>query len=92
MTSPDRPHEYSVRMNHLMDSDPNPVSRIARQIHIFIKKGVAIHYVLLFTVAGALPILFGLASVSANLTWILVSWFTWRINHERRSTSLQSAF
>lgn len=78
-TAPDRPHEYAGRINSLMENDSrNPISVIVRQIHIFIKKGVAIHYVVLFTLLGGLPLFLRLAAIAANLTWILAIYFNRR--------------
>jgi len=94
LTSPGRPHEYAARMNRLMEADSRLISRIARQIHIFIKKGVAIHYVLIFTVLGGLPLFLRIAAISANLTWIVVLYFTWRFArrfHRPAGEQLQSA-
>jgi phosphatidylglycerophosphate synthase len=90
VTAPNRPHEFSARMNRLMETDSNLISRIARQIHIFIKKGVAVHYVLIFTVVGGLPIFLRVAAISANLTWAVASYFIWRFSRNR-SAAVQSA-
>jgi len=78
-TAPDRPQEYAGRLNHLLESDSsNIVSRVVRQIHIFIKKGVAIHYLLIFTILGGLPLLLRLAALGANLTWLVTLYFNRR--------------
>ena len=78
-TAPDRPHEYAGRLNRLMEEDSsNLVSRIVRQIHIFIKKGVSVHYVVIFTVLGGLPWLLRLAALGANLTWTVALYFNRR--------------
>jgi phosphatidylglycerophosphate synthase len=78
-TAPGRPHEYAGRLNRLLESDAsNLVSRVVRQIHIFIKKGVVVHYLLIFTVLGGLPWLLRLASLGANLTWTLALYFNRR--------------
>ena len=78
-TAPDRPHEYAGRLNHLLESDSrNLVSRIARHIQVFIKKGVAVHYILIFTVLGGLPLLLRLAALGANLTWSVSLYFNWK--------------
>ena len=78
-TAPDRPHEYAGRLNRLLEEDSsNLVSRIVRQIHIFIKKGVSVHYLLIFTVLGGLPWLLRLAALGANLTWTLALYFNRR--------------
>jgi hypothetical protein len=49
-----------------------------RQVHIFVKKGVLVHYLLIFTVAGGLPLFLWLATIGSNLTWILGLYFTRR--------------
>jgi phosphatidylglycerophosphate synthase len=78
-TAPDRPHEYAGRLYHLLESDSrNLVSRVVRHIQVFIKKGVAIHYILVFTVLGGLPLLLRLAALGANLTWTVSLYFNWR--------------
>jgi phosphatidylglycerophosphate synthase len=74
-----RPHEYAARMNQLMDADSsNPISKIVRQVHIFVKKGVLIHYLLLFTLIGRLHMFLWLAALGSNLTWILALYFNLR--------------
>ena len=81
-TSRERPHEYAGRMNQLMEADSsNLVSRIVRQIHIFVKKGVLVHYLLIFTVLGGLPVFLWLAALGSNLTWIITLYFTHRFFH-----------
>jgi phosphatidylglycerophosphate synthase len=78
-TAPDRPHEYAGKLNRLMESDSsNLVSKIARQVHIFVKKGVLVHYLLIFTLMGGLPLFLWLAAVGSNLTWIVALYFTRR--------------
>ncbi len=78
-TSRDKPHEYAAKMNRLMDADSaNLVSKVVRQIHIFVKKGVLVHYLLLFTVLGGLPVFLWLAALGSNLTWIIALYFTYR--------------
>lgn len=78
-TTPDRPNEYLGRFYHLLEKDSaNWISRGVRQVQAFQKRGVMIHYVLLFTVIGALPLLFFLATLGAHLTWILALYFNRR--------------
>ena len=78
-TSADRPHEYARTMNQLMEADSsNLASKIARQIHIFVKKGVLVHYLLIFTLFGGLPVFLWLAAFGSNLTWIFTLYFTRR--------------
>jgi phosphatidylglycerophosphate synthase len=90
MTSPSRPHEYAVRMNRLMEADSSVISRVARQIHIFIKKGVAVHYVLIFTVLGGLTLFLRIAAISANLTWIVATYLAWRFTRFTRRSRMAS--
>lgn len=78
-TTRGRPHEYAGRMNQLLEADSsNLVSKIVRQIHIFVKKGILVHYLLIFTLVGALPVFLWLAALGSNLTWILALYFTRR--------------
>ena len=78
-TAAERPHEYAGQMNQMLEGDSsNWISLMARQINVFIKKGVAIHYLLIFTVAGGLPLFLRLAAFGSNLTWVLVLYFNRR--------------
>ena len=78
-TAPDRPHEYAGKMNQLLEADSsNSLSLIVRQIHVFVKKGVLVHYLLIFTLMGGLPLFLWLAALGSNLTWILGLYFTRR--------------
>src|SRR5262249_29205613 len=78
-TTPDRPNEYLGRFYRLLENDSaNWISRVVRQVQAFEKRGVVIHYVLIFTVIGALPLLFFLATLGAHLTWILALYFNQR--------------
>jgi phosphatidylglycerophosphate synthase len=81
-TSPDRPHEYARTMNQLMEADSsNLASKIVRHIHIFVKKGVLVHYLLIFTLLGGLPVFLWLAALGSNLTWMFTLYFTRRFFH-----------
>jgi len=78
-TAPDRPDEYAERLNRLLEADSsNLVLHVVRHIHMFIKKGVSIHYLLIFTVLGGLPWLLRLAALGSNLTWALALYFNRR--------------
>jgi phosphatidylglycerophosphate synthase len=78
-TRPDEPHEYICKMYQLLEQDrDNLVSRAARELQVFIRKGVVIHYVVLFTALGLLPLLLRLAALGSNLTWILSVYFSYR--------------
>jgi phosphatidylglycerophosphate synthase len=78
-TSPDRPNEYLGRFYHLLEKDSgNWISRIVRQVQGFQRRGILIFYIVLFTVIGALPLVFVLATIGAHLTWILTLYFNRR--------------
>jgi phosphatidylglycerophosphate synthase len=78
-TRPNRPHEYIGKMYQLLEQDRgNLVSRAVRELQVFIRKGVVIHYVVLFTALGLLPLLLRLAALGSNLTWILSLYFSYR--------------
>jgi phosphatidylglycerophosphate synthase len=72
----DRPHEYLGTLYQKMENDSsNWISRTARQIQAFQKRGVCIHYIVLFTVFGGLPLLFYLSTLGSHLTWTLSLYF-----------------
>jgi phosphatidylglycerophosphate synthase len=78
-TAPDRPNEYLGRFYNLLEKDSaNWISRMVRQVQAFEKRGVMIHYIVLFTVFGGLQLLFLLAAIGAHLTWILALYFNRR--------------
>jgi len=85
-TRPDKPHEYLGNVYQLLDRDRgNWVSRAVREVHIFLKKGVFIHYVVAFTALGLLPALLRLVAFASNLTWVLALYLSYRFF--RRSTA-----
>lgn len=87
-TAPDRPNEYLGRFYQLLEKDSgNRISRIVRRVQAFQKRGVMIFYIFLFTVMGALPLLFCLATLGAHLTWILVLYFNHRFFAQSLATS-----
>ena len=78
-TTPEHPQEYLGNFYKLLEKDSgNWISRVVRQIQAFHKRGVVIHYIVLFAVMGALPLLFLLATFGAHLTWILTLYFNRR--------------
>jgi phosphatidylglycerophosphate synthase len=78
-TAADRPNEYLGRMYQLLDKDSeNWISRVVRQLQAFVRRGIMVHYIVIFTVIGALPLIFFLATVGAHLTWILTLYFNRR--------------
>jgi phosphatidylglycerophosphate synthase len=71
-TSPDRPEQYLPRYFRLLEGDSgNILSKFVRQAHMFLKKGVLCHYVVIFSVLGALPVFFCMAVFGSNLAWLL---------------------
>jgi phosphatidylglycerophosphate synthase len=78
-TTPDRPNEYLGRFYELLEKDSeNWISRIVRQVQAFQRRGILIHYIVLFTILGLLPLIFLLATLGAHLTWILTLYFNRR--------------
>jgi phosphatidylglycerophosphate synthase len=75
-THPQRPNEYLGKMYQRLDEDRgNWISRISRNIEFLLKKGVFIHYVVLFSILGLLPVMMRIAALAANITWILALYF-----------------
>jgi len=82
-THPDRPHEHLGKFYGLLEGDSsNLVSRVVRKIQPFQKRGVLIHYVVLFTTCGGLHVLFYLAILGSHLTWSLALYFNGRFYRE----------
>jgi phosphatidylglycerophosphate synthase len=78
-TAPDRPDEYLGRFYQLLEKDSgNWISRVVRKVQAFQRRGILIHYIVLFTVIGALPLVFLLATLGAHLTWISILYFNHR--------------
>jgi len=78
-TTPDRPNEYLGRFYQLLEKDSgNWISRVVRQVQGFQRRGILIHYIVIFTLIGALPLVFLLATFGAHLTWILTLYFNRR--------------
>jgi phosphatidylglycerophosphate synthase len=78
-TTPDRPNEYLGNFYRLLEKDSgNWISRVVRQVQGFQRRGILIHYIVLFTILGLLPLIFLLATVGAHLTWILTLYFNRR--------------
>jgi len=78
-TTPDRPNEYLGRFYELLEKDSgNWISRVVRQVQAFQRRGILIHYIVLFAILGLLPLIFLLATLGAHLTWILTLYFNRR--------------
>jgi phosphatidylglycerophosphate synthase len=75
----DRPHEYLGNFYKRLEKDSsNWVSRVVRKIQAFMKRGVMIHNVVLFTVLHGLAIFFYISAFSSHLTWMLALYFNRR--------------
>lgn len=75
----DRPNEYLGNFYQLLEKDSsNWISRVSRQIQAFMKRGVMIHYVVLFTLLYGLRVFFYISAFSSHLTWILAIYFNSR--------------
>jgi len=78
-TTADRPDEYLGRMYQMLDKDSgNWISRVVRQLQAFVRRGILVYYIFLFTLIGALPLIFVLATLGAHLTWMLTLYFNRR--------------
>ena len=86
-TAADRPNEYLGRFYQLLEKDSrNWISRVVRQLQGFQRRGILIHYIVIFTILGLLPLVFLLATIGAHLTWILTLYFNRRFfSHSSRS-------
>jgi hypothetical protein len=93
-TAPDRPNEYLGRFHELLEKDSgNWVSFVVRRVESFQRRGIFIHYLVIFTILGLLPLVFVLATIAAQLTWILTLYFNRRFfSHSSRSDMRVSKF
>jgi len=93
--APDRPTEYLGNFyRKLEDDSSNWISRAVRQAQGFQRRGILIHYVVIFTVLGGLPVLFFLATIGSHLTWTLALYFNHRFFRpaaKSRSSLMQKA-
>ncbi|HET8546622.1 MAG TPA: CDP-alcohol phosphatidyltransferase family protein [Bryobacteraceae bacterium] len=89
-----RPNEYSRRYLAALDRDgKNLISRAVRQLQFLTKKGVLVHYLLLFAVFGLLPLFLTLAALGANIAWMVTIYLNFRLfsGHSRALTTSQRA-
>jgi phosphatidylglycerophosphate synthase len=71
-TSPDRPDQYLPRYYRLLENDSvSIISKFVRHVHLFLKKGVLCHYIVIFSVLGGLPVFFCMAAFGSNVAWLL---------------------
>jgi phosphatidylglycerophosphate synthase len=75
----DRPNECLGNLYKRLEEDSsNWISRVVRKIQAFMKRGVMIHYVVLFTVLHGVHVFFYISAFSSHLTWILALYFNRR--------------
>src|SRR5262249_51868333 len=85
----DRPTEYLGNFYRKLEQDSsNWISYAVRHVQGFQRGGIMIHYVVLFTVLGGLPVLFYLATLGAHMTWILALYYNRRFFAQPNDTSL----
>ena len=86
-TAPDQPNEYLGLFYQLLEKDSgNWISRVVREVQAFQRRGILIHYIVIFTILGLLPLVILLATIGAHLTWILTLYFNRRFfSHSSRS-------
>jgi phosphatidylglycerophosphate synthase len=76
----DRPNEYSQNYLAALDRDSrNPISFSVRQLQFLLKKGVLVHYLLLFALLNLLPLILFLGAFGANVAWIVTVYFNRRL-------------
>jgi phosphatidylglycerophosphate synthase len=64
------PTEYYQRYLKALDSDGgNLISKLVRNLQFMLRKGVLIHYILLFAVLNLMPVVLFLAAFGANAAW-----------------------
>ncbi|MFB3902050.1 MAG: CDP-alcohol phosphatidyltransferase family protein [Acidobacteriota bacterium] len=77
---PDRPNEYSRLYLAALERDrANLISRLVRQLQFLTKKGVLVHYLLLFAVLNLLPVVLFIAAFGANVAWIVTVYLNRRL-------------
>jgi len=74
------PTEYYKRYLKALDQDSgNLISKLTRNLQFLLRKGVLIHYVLLFAVLNGMPVLLFLAAFGANAAWIVTLYLNRRL-------------
>jgi phosphatidylglycerophosphate synthase len=90
-TTADRPAEYLGNIyRKLEDDSANWISRAVRQAQGFQRRGIMIHYVVLFTVLGGVPVIFYLATLGSHLTWTLALYYNHRFFKQAPGISLNN--
>jgi phosphatidylglycerophosphate synthase len=74
------PTEYYQRYLKALDRDGgNLISKLVRNLQFLLRKGVLIHYVLLFAVLNLMPVVFFLSAFGANAAWIATLYLNRRL-------------
>ena len=80
------PNEYyRLHLARLDRDERNPISLVIRNLHFLIRKGVLIHYALLFAVLGGTRLFLILSALGANIAWIVTIYFNRRLYMPRDS-------
>jgi len=75
-----KPTEYYRRHLAALERDAgNPISRTARNLQFLLRKGVLVHYVLLFALFNLLPVLLFLGAFGANAAWMVTLYLNRRL-------------
>jgi phosphatidylglycerophosphate synthase len=90
-TTPDRPNEYLGRFHQLLEKDSgNWISRVVRQVQGFQRRGILVHYIVIFSILDLLPLVFLLATLGAQLTWVLTLYFNRRFFSDSLRSEVKS--
>jgi hypothetical protein len=79
-TDADQPQTQDVSRNE--SSRKHSSSRfltVAQRLRILSRKGVAIHFLLLFTISGGLPLFLWLTALGSNVSWVLTLYLKRRV-------------
>lgn len=81
VATPTKPSEYY--QNHLKaldrDAEGNLISKLARNLHFLVRKGVLVHYILLFAVLNLIPVVLFLTAMGANAAWMVTVYLNRRL-------------
>jgi phosphatidylglycerophosphate synthase len=90
-TTADRPTEYLGNIYRKLEEDSaNWISRAVRLAQGFQRRGIMIHYIVLFTVLGGVPVIFYLATLGSHLTWTLALYYNHRFFKQAPGISLNN--
>jgi hypothetical protein len=87
-----RPNDYYRRYLRALERDSaNLISRAVRTLQFLFRKGVLVHYLLLFAVLGLLPVLLVMAAFGANIAWMVTVYFNRRLFRRQAEPQLAQA-